>query len=425
MLAPRSQAFACRPLQAATAPPDVGSARTPPSRGWHTPQNTPNTFGAPATPFAFIAQESTTERTILAPLPTAALTSIELCGDVIRPSIAGSKIPVVKPRLFVGSSTESLSVAYEIQKLLEDAAEITVWTQGIFTPSSYTWLDIEKTLPTFDFAVYVFNADDFMIVRDREYHATRDNVILELGFSIGILGRSRTYIVTPRNLPEQRVPTDLFGLALLPYSPDRSDANLNAALGPAAHRIRQEIGRLGARRQDASPLTGGLVASERTPYYPLIDQLIEGAIQVVCRAVSVPQTPESAKLRAFIFRQIDTELICTHYWSPNPVREMVGLRFPLTDEFAEHVAVVQAARANQIVRRTVEPLPSQFAMTQLDPNIRFVLAAPITSTQGEIWGVVDFDSGNDIGMALLNSEVSDATMYQLSKHIGRIFSFKH
>jgi hypothetical protein len=329
-----------------------------------------------------------------------------------------------KPRLFVGSSTESLEIAYEIQKSLEDVAEITVWTQGIFTPSSFTWLDIEKTMPTFDFAAYVFNADDFLVLRGERYHATRDNVILELGFSIGTLGRFRTYIVTAGGKSDQRVPTDLFGLKLLTYATDRGDFNQAAALGPACHSIRREIVRLGPKQQEASS-EGGFVPSEQTPRDPLVDQLIESAIHVVCRAVSVPQTPESAKLRAFIFRQINNELICTHYWSPNPVREMVGLRFPLTDDFAEHVAVVQAARQNRIVRRTVDPLPPELGPLPVDPGLRFVLASPIANNSGAVWGVIDFDPGNEIGMQLLNSEVSDATMYQLSKHIERIFSFKH
>jgi predicted nucleotide-binding protein len=326
-----------------------------------------------------------------------------------------------KPRLFIGSSTESLSVAYEIQKTLEDVAETTVWNQGIFSPNSYTLLEIEKKLPLFDFAAFVFDAEDFLVLRGQEYRATRDNVILEFGFSVGTIGRFRTYIVAPRGQSDHRMPTDLLGLKLLYYS-ERSDSNLAAALGPACHDIRNEIIRLGAKQQESS---GAMVPSGRTPQDPLVDNLIVSAIHVVCRAVSVPQTPESAKLRAFIFRKIDDKLICSHFWAPNPVREMVGLKFDLTDEVERHVAVVQAARENQIVRRAVDPLPPELGVTTVDPELRFVLAVPIVDNSGNLLGVVDFDTANEIGMQLLNSEVSDATMYQLSKHIGHIFSFKN
>ena len=42
------------------------------------------------------------------------------------------KKKMVRPRLFIGSSTESLKYSYAIQEELEDSAEVTVWTQGIF-----------------------------------------------------------------------------------------------------------------------------------------------------------------------------------------------------------------------------------------------------------------------------------------------------
>ena len=49
---------------------------------------------------------------------------------------------------------------------------------------------------------------------------------------------------------ELHIPTDLFGLAPATYRSDRTDGNLQAALGPACHQIRKTIQKLGV---NASP----------------------------------------------------------------------------------------------------------------------------------------------------------------------------
>lgn len=169
--------------------------------------------------------------------------------------------------------------------------------------------------------------------------------------------------------------------------------------------------------------------SPLTPDLSLLNELVNGAIQTVCRAVSVPQSPESANLRAFIFRKEGNQLVCTHYWSPNPAREMVGkLRFEINASVAERVAVVRAVINEGVCqgacRTPVEPLPKDLngVEGEVSENLSFVLAAPIIDQSGSIWGVVDFDTGNDIGKSLLQTEVSDSVMFQLAKHIRVIFS---
>ncbi len=69
--------------------------------------------------------------------------------------------------------------------------------------------------------------------------------------------------------------------------------------------------------QDQASLT----PSALTPDSPILKRLMEGAVETVCRGVSVPQNPETAALSAFIFKLENNELICTHYWSPSPRKE--------------------------------------------------------------------------------------------------------
>lgn len=168
-----------------------------------------------------------------------------------------------------------------------------------------------------------------------------------------------------------------------------------------------------------------LVPSPLTPDSPLLKELIDSAIETMCRAVSLPQTPEEAKLRVFIFHEDHNQLICSHYWAPNPVKEMVGeLRFDINAEVAQKVAVVRAVIDRAITRTEVRPLPqgSKGVHGTVSGELSFVLAVPIYQLDGSVWGTIDFDAGNEIGKKLLATEVSDAAMFQLSQHLKAILS---
>lgn len=150
-----------------------------------------------------------------------------------------------KARLFIGSSVEGLSVANELQALLDHDAEVTVWHQGVFDPSGGTLERLVQMAPTFDFAVLVLTPDDVQTKRDKSKNAPRDNVLFELGLFIGTLGRERTYFVHPRS--DMALPSDLDGITPITYDANRSDNNLQAAIGPVATSIRNQVAKLGSR----------------------------------------------------------------------------------------------------------------------------------------------------------------------------------
>lgn len=162
------------------------------------------------------------------------------------------KAKTPRPKLFVGSSAESLDVAYAIQDNLQFDAEITVWSQGVFELSKTALESLTRTLATSDFGVFVFAPNDVIRLRKKNYAAVRDNVILELGLFIGKLGVERTFIVTPNNKPDLRIPTDLMGIAPGSYDAERDDGNLQASLGPVCNKIRNVIKSLKAIKRGAA-----------------------------------------------------------------------------------------------------------------------------------------------------------------------------
>ncbi len=157
------------------------------------------------------------------------------------------------PRVFIGSSTEGLSLAHAIQQNLERVAECTVWDQGVFEPSGVSLVSLLEELERSDFGVFVLSPDDEAMIRGEARSVARDNVVFEAGLFIGRLGLSRTFLVTPRGIQELQLPTDLLGITVVRFDPNRADENYRAALGPAASSMSQAIERLGLlHRRDAN-----------------------------------------------------------------------------------------------------------------------------------------------------------------------------
>jgi hypothetical protein len=159
----------------------------------------------------------------------------------------------MKPALFIGSSTESLDIAYAVQRNLEDVAEVVVWTQGIFALTRSYLESLLDALDDTEFGLFIFGADDIVRVRGTEMPAARDNVVFELGLFIGRLGRNRTFILTQKGSADFHIPTDLLGVSTATFQPPSRPDRLQAALGPACHDIRVAIGKHTVLRNPASP----------------------------------------------------------------------------------------------------------------------------------------------------------------------------
>ena len=157
-----------------------------------------------------------------------------------------------KPKVFIASSVEGLSVAYSVQANLDHDADCTVWSQGIFDLSTPPIDSLVATLDNSDFAIFVFSPDDELRMRGQSANAVRDNVLFELGLFIGRLGKVRCFIVAP-DAPTMRIASDLAGVTPAIYSSARDASELSATLGPACHQIRLAMKRLGRLRPESLP----------------------------------------------------------------------------------------------------------------------------------------------------------------------------
>jgi hypothetical protein len=170
----------------------------------------------------------------------------------------------LKPKVFVASSVEGLNVAYPMQVNLQHDADLTVWSQGVFSLSITPLDSITEALNSSDFGIFVFSPDDETKMRGSVSDTVRDNVIFELGLFIGKLGKRRCFIVMPDNI-NFHIPTDLVGVTPATYSGARDKSEIAAALGPACHEIRQAMGLQGLYTQQ-NPQVHKIPANEHDQY---------------------------------------------------------------------------------------------------------------------------------------------------------------
>jgi hypothetical protein len=150
----------------------------------------------------------------------------------------------MKPRVFIGSSTEALRIAYAIQESLEHDALCTVWTQGIFQLSGNSLDNLIAAVGNYDFAVFVLQADDVLKIRDETVRTARDNAVFELGMFIAALGKERVFFLVPKDSDGIHLPTDLIGLEPGHFVPPECERDLLAAIGPFCNKVRRQIGNL-------------------------------------------------------------------------------------------------------------------------------------------------------------------------------------
>ncbi|MCP4367624.1 MAG: nucleotide-binding protein [Deltaproteobacteria bacterium] len=147
----------------------------------------------------------------------------------------------MKPKLFIGSSSEALNIAEIVLSLLESKGiESTLWNQGVFGLNSSGLGSLMNACKFFDYACFILRKDDVAQSRGKKIFTVRDNVIFEIGLFLGALGRDRVFVIFERgNKPN--LPSDLDGITFLDYNPHRDDNNLQAALTTVCIKISDAV----------------------------------------------------------------------------------------------------------------------------------------------------------------------------------------
>jgi hypothetical protein len=151
-----------------------------------------------------------------------------------------------KPRVFIGSSSEAISIAIKIRKQLRDIANVVIWNEAPEFQINRSVLDgLLKSKDKYDFAIMVFNKDDALVTskdetggRNKALYVTRDNVLFELGLFMGWLGPDRTFFIY-NTKDEVKIPSDFKGLVVARYT--SHTGKLDEDITEATDEIRQQI----------------------------------------------------------------------------------------------------------------------------------------------------------------------------------------
>ncbi len=145
----------------------------------------------------------------------------------------------IKPRIFIGSSTEGRAIAKIVEKELEPFADCQIWERQ-FELGHSTLEDLINKLSLYDYGILVATADDVTVSRNKGSKAIRDNIVFEFGLFAGRLGRERAFLLAESGV---KVPSDLNGITL-PFFPTATPSITEKVFGNAKEKAQLQKERL-------------------------------------------------------------------------------------------------------------------------------------------------------------------------------------
>ena len=132
----------------------------------------------------------------------------------------------MKPRIFIGSSSEGLSVAERVKRYFANDYDCYLWSDDIFKNNESFLETLVKSSSLFDFAFMTFSADDEAKVRDEHFDTPRDNILFEYGLFLGRVGLDRAYIIAEEDV---KIPTDILGITHTRYKVNTDSTGIKTA----------------------------------------------------------------------------------------------------------------------------------------------------------------------------------------------------
>lgn len=126
---------------------------------------------------------------------------------------------MIKKKLFIGSSSEELTLAEKVKDMLATDFDVTIWNERVWDLSVFKLnqnflSDLIKATLQFDFGILLGTSDDKVEYRGQVVLQPRDNVLFELGLFTGRLGTSKCAFLIDKQV---KLLSDFGGLSLAQF----------------------------------------------------------------------------------------------------------------------------------------------------------------------------------------------------------------
>jgi hypothetical protein len=175
---------------------------------------------------------------------------------------------IYRPTVFIGSSQKHLSIAKAVGNCFRKyGAKVTVWDEQVFVENK-SYLDILlQTFVQFDFSIFIWARDDVTKSKGSVSASTRDNVVLESGLALGVMGRQHVFIVVEKDV---KIPSDFSGIAFADHDGSLAAKEPDKAVKSACNAIRRRV-----FVEESPALSGNWKCTYRLSVDPNHPQVIE------------------------------------------------------------------------------------------------------------------------------------------------------
>ena len=203
-------------------------------------------------------------------------------------------------KIFIGSSTEHVSIAKEIAQIVEDCEHRAIlWTKW-FKPTDFTFSRIMDLPNEVDGGIFILAPDDELNHEEGAIYVPRDNVLIEAGILFGKLGTPHVALC---KVSKTKLASDWAGITYIKYEAEKKQS-LEGKISQWLNSVQDSI-------ENKNQSISNFLSMEMPDFEKLMSSATD-EIMISSFFIGVAQT--SRALNQAITNGVKVRLILADYW---------------------------------------------------------------------------------------------------------------